>query len=143
MPAQTRVTFRRDQHMLNKGREMITADWTAIRRGLAIGGRPHRPPRRARKPRHVPIVAPALLAAVGLGVTAALMRLERDRRTTLARQHVEPRFMLLARERLPAALKRMALEQLDFAIELLSQPESRISQVDVHEIRKAIKRLRA
>ncbi len=93
----------------------------------------------------MPIVAPltatlAAGAAIGLGLTLA--RAGRERREARARERSR-RLGVFADEPLSDALKRMATEQLDLAIEELSAgngagpPEEAI-----HETRKALKRLR-
>jgi CHAD domain-containing protein len=83
----------------------------------------------------------AASAAVGLGLTLA--RAGRER--LAARQRERARELgLLPGERLDFALKRMAGEQLDLAIEELSQSNGAApSEKAVHETRKALKRLRA
>jgi CHAD domain-containing protein len=91
--------------------------------------------------------------AVGIGV--ALAQAERARRSTKAKRARERRFAQLPGEPLGEGLQRMALGQLDLAIELLTgerqgerhghghghgnAPEERA----IHETRKALKRLRA
>jgi CHAD domain-containing protein len=86
----------------------------------------------------------ATLAAVALGAGMALARAERERRALRERSARERHFAPLAQEQLGHGLQRMALGQLDVAIEALSgggapnSPEHR-----VHEARKSLKRLRA
>jgi CHAD domain-containing protein len=89
--------------------------------------------------------------AVGIGV--ALAQAERARRSTKAKRARERRFAQLPGEQLGEGLQRMALGQLDLAIELLTDerqgerhrhghrntPDERA----IHETRKALKRLRA
>jgi CHAD domain-containing protein len=81
---------------------------------------------------------------VAVGVGMALARAERERRAASERRARDRRFALLVGERVGEGLRRMALGQLDLAIESLegrdaaSSPEKR-----VHEARKALKRLRA
>jgi CHAD domain-containing protein len=77
--------------------------------------------------------------AVGIGV--ALAQAERTRRSAKRLRKRERRFTQLPNEPLPKALQRMALGQLDLAIELLADdaPDERA----IHETRKALKRLRA
>jgi len=93
----------------------------------------------------MPIVAPltatlAAGAAIGLGLTLA--RVGRERREALERERTR-RLGVFADEPLSGALKRMATEQLELAIEELSAgngagpPEEAI-----HATRKALKRLR-
>ncbi|HEX3910148.1 MAG TPA: CHAD domain-containing protein [Solirubrobacteraceae bacterium] len=85
-----------------------------------------------------------LAATVALGLGVALARAERERRTLRERRARERHFAPLAQEDLGNGLQRMALGQLDVAIEALgggargSSPEQR-----VHEARKSLKRLRA
>jgi CHAD domain-containing protein len=94
---------------------------------------------------HRSILAPlaatvAATMAVGFGV--AIARAERERRVIRSRRR--DRKLGLARgEPLAEALPRMAVGQVDMALELLA-PDSRASNAHVvHETRKAIKRLRA
>jgi CHAD domain-containing protein len=78
--------------------------------------------------------------AVGVGV--ALAKAGLDRRT--ARQHRRNRQLGLAPgERLADALPRMALGQVDLALELLTSDDGALNAKAVHETRKALKRLRA
>ena len=79
---------------------------------------------------------------VGLGV--ALVRDERERRRRHARRARDRRFGLVGSERPAQGLKRMALGQLDLAIELLADDRDEPSTARaVHDTRKALKRLRA
>jgi len=72
-----------------------------------------------------------------------MARAELDRRTERARLRRERRFGLHANERLAEGLKRMALGQLDLAIEHVECAGGRVAaSVAVHEARKALKRLR-
>jgi len=72
-----------------------------------------------------------------------MARAELDRRTQRARLRRERRFGLHASERLAEGLKRMALGQLDLAIEQVECAGGRVPVgVAVHEARKALKRLR-
>jgi CHAD domain-containing protein len=83
-----------------------------------------------------------VLATVAAGALA-LARSERERRRARARRARERRFALIEGEETAAGVKRMALAQLDRAIELL-QGESGLSEKHaIHEARKALKRLRA
>ncbi len=81
---------------------------------------------------------------MALGVGVALARAERERRALRKQQRLRRRFAPLAEEALGSGHRRMALGQLDVAIDALaggngkSSPEER-----VHEARKALKRLRA
>jgi CHAD domain-containing protein len=94
----------------------------------------------------------AALVAVGMGVGLALAKSERDRRAA-ARGRRERRPSLLAGEAAGTGLRRVVLGQLDLAIELLDDyPGAATGRIDspgqadewtVHEIRKALKRLRA
>jgi CHAD domain len=100
---------------------------------------------------HGSIVAPlagtvaatiATTVVVGLGV--ALARAEHNRRSARARRGHDRQFALLPGEQLAEGLKRMALEQLDFAIELLEGDGGAVDRATaVHETRKSLKRLRA
>jgi CHAD domain-containing protein len=122
----------------------MTTDRTAIRRWLAVGGAANRPPWRARKARHRPIVAPlavtlAASAAIGFGVALARAgeRRIRPRRKVQAR-----RLGLVPGELLAPGLRRMAVEQADMALEQLAAADHGDARRAVHEARKAIKRLR-
>jgi CHAD domain-containing protein len=174
VPAAAGVAFGGDQYVLAERGEMMAANWTAVRRRLAIRRTAHRPPLGARQAGHDSILAPlaatiAATAAVGLGV--ALAQAERTRRSAKRRRKHERRFRQLPGEPLGEALRRMALGQLDLAIELLgddrgagAQPGKRKSAkrgkehrgkrhgkggadtLDaraIHDTRKALKRLRA
>ena len=80
--------------------------------------------------------------AVGVGM--ALARAERERRAVSERRARDRRFALLASERVGEGLRRMALGQLDVAIESLEGADASMSpEQRVHEARKALKRLRA
>jgi CHAD domain-containing protein len=133
--------------MLAEGRQMMTAKRTTIRRRLAIGRAPYRPPWRGRKRGHEAIVAPlaatlAATAALGLGVVIA--RAGRDRRAARALLARERQFALLPSEGLAVGLERIALGQLDLAIEMLATEDGQtLTESAVHEARKALKRLRA
>jgi CHAD domain-containing protein len=133
--------------MLAERGQMMTTKRTAIRRRLAIRRTANRPPWRARQTRHDSIVAPltaTLAATVALGVGVALARIERERRESRERRSRERRFGLLAHERVGDGLRRIALAQLDIAIEALRQDGGgRSPEQRVHEARKALKRLRA
>jgi CHAD domain-containing protein len=126
---------------------MMSTERTAIRRRLTIRRTAYRPPWGARKARHGSIVAPlaaTLAATVAVGVGVALARAERERRTSKGRRERDGRFGLLRGERLSTGLRRIALGQLDVAIEMLEGDERRLSpERRVHEARKALKRLRA
>ncbi len=126
---------------------MMTADWTAVRRRLAVRRTANRPPWGALKARHPSIVAPlalTLATGVALGVGLALARAERTRRAVRARlPHAERRFGLLAGETAASGLQRIALGQLDLGIELLRGESHVPPERAIHETRKALKRLRA
>jgi CHAD domain-containing protein len=135
----------------------MTTERTAIRRGLAVRRRAHRPPWRGRQAGHRSIVAPfaatvavTVAATVFVGVGAALAKAERERRCARLRRR-ERQLGLRAGEPLARAMQRMALAQADLAIELLGggthdNGTHRAGAPDgnaVHETRKALKRLRA
>jgi CHAD domain-containing protein len=136
----------------------MAAKRTAIRRGLAVRGAAHGPPWGRRKARgHPPILAPRAAAsrspaparalavlAVGIGVGLALMRAERERRAAAARER-RPRAAALRAEETPSAgMRRVVIEQLDLAIGLLESYRGEAErETTVHEVRKALKRLRA
>jgi CHAD domain-containing protein len=135
----------------------MTTERTAIRRGLGIRRKAHRPPWRGRQAPHRSIVAPlattvalSVAATVFVGVGAALAKAGRDRRSARLRRR-ERRLGLRPGEPLAGGMQRMALAQADLAIEMLgdgSDANGRhdLSAVDadaVHETRKALKRLRA
>ncbi len=126
---------------------MMTTERTAIRRRLTIRRTAHRPPWSGRKAGHGSIVAPlaaTLAATVAVGLGVAFARTERERRVARERRSRERRFALLEGERLIEGLRRMALGQLDEAIELLEGRGSASSpERAVHDTRKALKRLRA
>ncbi len=125
---------------------MITTERTAIRRRLAVRRTAHRPPWGWRKAGHSSILAPVaatIAATVAVGMGVALARAERARRATKAKHARERRFTQLPGEPLGAGLRRMALGQLDLAIELLSDERGTPEERAIHETRKALKRLRA
>jgi CHAD domain-containing protein len=85
----------------------------------------------------------ALLVGVTIGL-AALARAERNRRAPRSRPAARERhFGLLAYETPASGLERIALAQLDLAIELLRGEAAVAPDETVHETRKALKRLRA
>jgi CHAD domain len=93
-------------------------------------------------------LAATIVATVAAGVAVrlgvALARAERDRRWARARRARDHELGLWPGERLAEGLKRMALGQLDLAIELLEgDREGVLGENTVHETRKAFKRLRA
>jgi CHAD domain-containing protein len=128
--------------------EVMAAERAAIRRGLAIGRAAHRPPASRRKARgHAPIVTPlgTVLLMVGVGV-ALLAKSQRGRRVAVPdRVPPDRRPALLAGEPYAEGLRRVVLGQLDLAIELLEDFDEAQTNgaYAVHEIRKALKRLRA
>jgi CHAD domain-containing protein len=147
---------------------MIAANWTAVRRRLAIRRTAHRPPVGGRQLGHPSIVAPlaaTFAATVAVGVGVALAQAERTRRSAKRLRKRERRFTQLPSEPLSEALRRMALGQLDLAIELLAGGQAETGTVGrkgkrkgtgsrkaggkaidartIHETRKALKRLRA
>lgn len=81
-----------------------------------------------------------MLVLIGVGV--ALAKAERERRTA-ARARLARRASLLAGEPRAAGLRRVALGQLDRAIELLEDDSADTDEQTVHELRKILKRLRA
>jgi CHAD domain-containing protein len=126
---------------------MMRTEWTAIRRRLSIRRTAHGPPWGGRKAGHGSIVAPlaaTVAATVAVGVGVALARAERERRARSGHRDRDGRFALLEGERLGAGLRRIALGQLDIAIEMLEGSDRELSpEQRVHEARKALKRLRA
>jgi len=142
-----RVAFGGDQHMLAEGGQIMTTDRTAIRRRLAVRRTAYRPPWGGRKTRHGTIVASlaaTLAATVAVGVGVALARAEHSRRSARARLARDRQFALLPGEQPLDGLRRMALGQLDLAVELLEDdPGGVLTEHSVHETRKALKRLRA
>ena len=130
---------------------MLTAKRTSIRRRLAIRRAANGPPWRRRKSGHAHIVAPlfagvavtaATTAAVRAGVAVAVA--ERARRAARAQREGERRFALRPDETPDQGLRRMALAQLDLAVEMLAMENGAVSPSEaIHEVRKALKRLRA
>jgi CHAD domain-containing protein len=89
-------------------------------------------------------IAATMLASVAIGVGVALARAERDRRWAGARPARDRELALWPGERPARGLRRMALGQLDFAIEQLEgDPDGVLAENAVHETRKSLKRLRA
>ncbi len=155
----------------------MAANWTSVRRRLAVRRAAHRPPLGGRQLGHSSIVAPlaaTLVATVAVGIGVAFAQAERTRRSAKrqAKQQLgrERRFTQLPGEALGEALRRMALGQLDLAIELLARDGDGLLARDgdgllardgdldgdldgraldvldaraIHETRKALKRLRA
>src|SRR5262249_5492617 len=130
---------------------MTATDWTAVGRRLSVRRATNRPPRRGREASHGSILAPLALtvaatmaASVAVGVGVALAKAERDRRGARTRSARGRRFELWPEERPPQGLRRMALEQLDLAIELLEgDSEGALGENAVHETLKALQRPRA
>jgi CHAD domain len=150
MAAAAGVAFGRDQHMLAESGQMMTTQGTAIRRRLAVRRTSDGPPWRGRKAGHRSIVAPlaasiaaTMAATVAIRVGVSLARAERDRRAAREQRERERQFALLGDERLGDGLRRMALGQLDLTIDLLADDGAMPAEKAVHEIRKALKRLRA
>jgi CHAD domain-containing protein len=165
VPPTAHVAFGGDQHVLAERREMMSANWAAVRRRLAVRRAANRPPRRGGQLGHASIVAPlaATIAAsvVAVGVGVALAQAERTRRSAQRLRKRERRFTQLPGEPLPEALQRMMLGQLGLAIELLGgdvgdgggggsdrengsvtgRPTPNAKAI--HDTRKALKRLRA
>ena len=137
--------------MLGEGAQKMTAKRTAIRGRLAVRRATNRPPWGRRKLGHGAILAPlattvaaTLAATVAIGVTVALARAERDRRSARVGRARARQFALLAAEPLTDGLRRMALSQLDLAIDLLAGAGGTLAPAtSLHETRKALKRLRA
>lgn len=88
-------------------------------------------------------LAATVAATVAVGVGLVLARSERERRRTRQRRR-ERRLGLQPGERLACGLRRMALGQVDLALEQLAAENTVApSEQAVHETRKALKRLRA
>lgn len=126
---------------------MMTTHRTAIRSRLAVRRATHRPPSGRRKAGHRSIVAPlaaTLAASLALAGAVALAKVDRERRGK-RRRRLDRKLGLLAGEQLADGLKRMALGQIDLAIEQITcrGAGGEPSEKAVHETRKALKRLRA
>lgn len=119
----------------------MAAKRTPIGRRLRVGRRAHRPPVGAGKSGHLLILAP-LAASVAIGCAVALARVSSSRRTTRSRAKADARLGLIYGEQLGDALRRMALGQIELAQESLGG-ELPLDTRSVHELRKALKRLRA
>lgn len=79
-----------------------------------------------------------------VGVGVALAKTERERRAAArARRPRRASLSLTGDEQRAAGLRRIVLEQLDRAIELLEDPQAMPGRETVHEVRKIIKRVRA
>ncbi|HKH79040.1 MAG TPA: CHAD domain-containing protein [Solirubrobacteraceae bacterium] len=100
---------------------------TAIRRRLAVRSTAHRPPWSGRKGAgHRSIVAPlaaTIAATVAFGVGLALVRGGRER-VDARRRRAESELGLAPGEPLAQGLRRMALGQIDLALELLGDEDS-------------------
>jgi CHAD domain-containing protein len=130
--------------MLAQGRQQMTAQGTSIRRRLTVRGTPHGPPLRGFKRSHrliLPPLAATVVATLALGVGVAVARGGRGRagNGVPARR---PRFGLLPDEPLVIGVRRAALEQVDLAIAALQDLAGPPDEHAVHEMRKALKRLR-
>ena len=125
---------------------MMSTDRTAIRRRLAIRRTAHRPPARVWKGAgHRSILAPlaaTIAASVAVGVGVAIARAGRERRPD-PEPEPDRSLGLLPGEGVGAGLRRMALGQVDMAIEMLEGAGSADAGKAIHETRKALKRLRA
>ncbi len=127
---------------------------TSIGRRLAVRRRPHRPPSRWRKPAHAPILAPRALPlfklalGIGLGAAAALAVKEARRSKSSDGNHAgghdgkPDRLGLRPQEPAAAGVHRMTVAQLDSAIRTLQGNAGSDPDLEVHETRKAIKRVR-
>jgi CHAD domain-containing protein len=141
MAPSPRVSLGRDQHMLAERGQMMTTDRTTIRRRLAIGRSAYGPPWSIGKARHRNIVAPLIAtvaASLAVGAGVSIAKLTRERRSKRDR-----RLGLRPGEPWGKELQRMALGQLDLALEALGRGEEIPDERAVHETRKALKRLRA
>jgi hypothetical protein len=127
---------------------MKTADRTSIRRRLEIGRASYRPPWSRRQVGHRTIVAPlgvTLAAGVAVGVAAVVLaRATRERRPKPL-PDLDRQLGLKPEETLTHGLQRMALGQVDLALEQLGGASAGGERAEkaVHETRKALKRLRA
>ena len=84
------------------------------------------------------------VVAVGIGVGLALLRAERERRGAAKREPPPRRASLWPGEPSAEGVRRIVLEQLELAIELLeTDPRELDEEATVHELRKALKRARA
>jgi CHAD domain-containing protein len=132
--------------MLAQSGQMMTTDRTPIRRRLAIGRTAHSPPWSGRKTRHrsiVPPLAATLAATLALRAGISLVRAARERRVSVDRER-DRRIGLSPQEDVAEGLQRMAVGQLDLAIEALEALDGEgPPERGVHETRKALKRLRA
>jgi len=146
--AAARVAFGRNQHMLAQSRQQMTTNRTAIRRRLAIGRTAHRPPWGGWKTSHRSIVAPlaaTVAATVAVGVGVVLAKAGRAHHAERVRRR-DRRFALRRREPLSDGLARVALGQIDLVLEVADGPKARTGGIDeksLHDMRKALKRLRA
>lgn len=127
--------------------QVKTTDRTSIRRRLEIGRASYRPPWGRRKVAHRTIVAPlgaTIAAGVAVGVAVVLARATRERGSQPLPDR-DRRLGLKPDETLAHGLRRMALGQVDLAIEELARTSAGAKDTEkaVHETRKALKRLRA
>ena len=89
-------------------------------------------------------VAVTLAATVAVRMGMARVKTERDRRAARLQRAADRQFALLPGELHEEGCKRMALAQLELAIGLLEGNGGMMSTEDsIHELRKALKRLRA
>lgn len=119
----------------------MTTDRTTIRRRLAIGRGAYGPPWGFGKARHRFIVAPLIAtvaASLAVGAGMSIAKLTRERRSKRDR-----RLGMRPGEPWGGELRRMALRQLDLALEALDRGYEIPDERAVHETRKALKRLRA
>ncbi len=121
------VPFGGDQHVLAERGQLMAAERTPVRRGLAVRRASNRPPWGRRKARgHRPIVAPlaSALAVVGVGVAVALAKGQLERRAERAkgsppRRPPSRRPALIPGEPYAEGLRRVIFGQLTLAVELL------------------------
>jgi hypothetical protein len=127
---------------------MKTTKRTSIRRRLEVGRASYRPPWSRRQVGHRTIVAPlgaTLAAGVAVGVAAVVLaRATRERRSQPLPE-LDRQLGLKPEETLAHGLQRMALGQVEVAIEQLAGASAggKRTEKAVHETRKALKRLRA
>jgi CHAD domain-containing protein len=154
VPAAAGVAFGSEQHVLAERGQTMTAEWTAVRRRLAVRRATHRPPWGLWKTRGHGSIVPALhplataLAVASVGVGIALVKAELGRRSERSAADEDARRRarrpsLAPGEPYAEGLRRVTLGQLDLAIELLEQYPGGAGERTVHETRKALKRLRA
>ncbi len=129
---------------------MMAANWTAVRRRLAVRRTAHRPPWGGRQAGHGSIVAPlaaTIAASVAVGVGVALAQAERTRRAAKAAAQARAPLHPTARRapvRGAAADDARPARPRDRAAAATKAPAGGPStQEAIHETRKALKRLRA